>query len=78
MKISICMGSSCFARGNEANLRIIESYIKENGNDIDVDLRGSRCEGLCSEGPIIRVGEKLYKNVDSGTMLDILAQNFSK
>ena len=32
VEIVICMGSSCFARGNEENLRIIESFIAENQN----------------------------------------------
>ena len=31
MKITVCMGSSCFARGNDQNLEFIEKYIKENG-----------------------------------------------
>ena len=29
-KIVICMGSSCFARGNEENLRVIEDFLKSN------------------------------------------------
>ena len=29
-EIKICMGSSCFARGNNENLEIIETFIKEN------------------------------------------------
>ena len=28
--IKVCMGSSCFARGNLDNLNFLESYIKEN------------------------------------------------
>lgn len=31
--IKVCMGSSCFARGNAANLDYIENFVKENGLD---------------------------------------------
>ena len=27
LNITVCMGSSCFARGNEQNLAFLESYI---------------------------------------------------
>jgi NADH:ubiquinone oxidoreductase subunit E len=29
-EISICMGSSCFARGNKATCKKIKSYLKKN------------------------------------------------
>lgn len=35
--IEICMGSSCFARGNKNNLKIIEAYLEKNR--IDCALR---------------------------------------
>ena len=28
LNISVCMGSSCFARGNNENLEFIEKYIR--------------------------------------------------
>ena len=39
-KIVICMGSSCFARGNEENLRVIEDFLKSNNLQTDVLLSG--------------------------------------
>ena len=29
-KIQICMGSSCFARGNNKNLQVLTQYLKDN------------------------------------------------
>lgn len=45
--ITVCMGSSCYARGNAANLEFIENYIKDNGLEAVIDLAGARCEGKC-------------------------------
>lgn len=49
--VKVCMGSSCFARGNAANLDFIENYIKENGIDAKIEVVGSRCENNCAIGP---------------------------
>ena len=43
--ISICMGSSCFARGNKRNLKLIEEYIAKY--HIDCALTGRGCVGKC-------------------------------
>ena len=52
-KIVVCLGSSCFARGNEENIRVVEDYLQKNSyqDDVDVELSGTLCQGRCSEGP---------------------------
>lgn len=75
-KIQVCMGSSCFARGNNKNLQIITQYLKDNGFDAVVELSGLRCCNLCSKGPNITIDGVEYDNVDSGTLIDILDKNF--
>ncbi len=64
LNITVCMGSSCFARGNESNLEFIENYIKENGLDAEIDLAGARCEGKCITGPNITINGVEYTEVD--------------
>ena len=49
--IKVCMGSSCFARGNAANLDYIEKFVKDHGLDAKIDVVGSRCENNCAVGP---------------------------
>lgn len=49
--IKVCMGSSCFARGNAANLEYIENFVKDNKLDAQIDVVGSRCENKCATGP---------------------------
>ena len=48
-EIRICMGSACFARGNDKNAEIIEKYISENNLDAKVELYGARCANICDE-----------------------------
>lgn len=63
LNIKICMGSSCFARGNSKNLDYIEKFIKDNNLDAKIELVGTRCENKCALGPNIVVNGKIYNKV---------------
>ncbi len=64
------MGSSCFARGNDENLEIIEQYIKENNLDTTVEITGSRCDNICTHGPNINIDGVQYYGVDKKKLMD--------
>jgi NADH:ubiquinone oxidoreductase subunit E len=78
--IMICMGSSCFARGNEKTVEACESFLAERGlkDEVDVDLGASLCTGHCAEGPVVVVDGKVYTHVDPLVMRDILEKLFPK
>ena len=78
-KITICMGSSCFARGNEKNLAACEEFLAARGlrDEVDVELGASLCTGNCAQGPIVMVDGRTYTNVDRGVMLDIMNDLFA-
>lgn len=71
-EIKVCMGSACFARGNNQNVEIIENFIKENNLDAKVELVGSHCEGKCAEGPNLYINEKHYSNITPDKIEDLL------
>lgn len=72
IEIVVCMGSSCFARGNEQNLTIIEDFVKAKKIDANVELAGSRCEGKCADGPNLIVNGIVYDKVDKNKLAEIL------
>lgn len=74
IEIKICMGSSCFARGNAQNLEFIENYIKINDLDVQIELTGSRCEGKCACGPNMIINKVEYKNVTCEKIQEILGK----
>ncbi len=73
-KIDICFGSSCFCRGNNEFLEIIEEFIEQHGDKIEIDLRGKSCKEKCSEGPLISINGKELTNIDRGVLIDTLNQ----
>ena len=72
LNITVCMGSSCFARGNASNLEFIENYIKENGLEAEIDLAGARCEGKCVTGPNVIINGVEYTEVDETKLKEVL------
>ena len=46
-QIRICLGSSCFSRGNNTNLGAIKKYLSENNLEAEIDFCGHLCEELC-------------------------------
>ncbi len=77
-QITICMGSSCFARGNERNLAVCEEFLADRGirDEVDVILSGSLCTGNCAVGPVVVVDGRMHTRVDTGVMKDILETLF--
>ena len=75
LNITVCMGSSCFARRNQENLAFLEDYIKEHGIEASIELEGTRCENKCASGPNIYVNGIEYNNVDIDKLKEILEQN---
>lgn len=71
IEVTVCMGSACFARGNEQNLNFIEDIINKNKLNALVKLAGSRCEGKCAEGPNIIVNGVEYNKVDKKKIEEI-------
>ena len=74
--VVICLGSSCFARGNKNTIKVIAEYTKENNLQDKVHFHGGHCFGECARGPILKVGDTIYYGVDDIKALEILREKF--
>ena len=77
-EITLCMGSSCFVRGNARSLEVVRSFLKEHDLEAGIFLKGSRCEGLCSKGPVVQVDDHVYTGVSPEGIEEILDREFGK
>lgn len=75
-EVVICLGSSCFSRGNKKLLQVISNYIKEKGIQDRIHFHGGHCFGSCAEGPILKVNDKIYTEVDELKVMEILYNTF--
>ena len=71
-RITICMGSSCFSRGNKEILERIREFIARHHLTDRVILKGSHCLGNCSNGPSMVVNDRLVSPLSLSTIDAIL------
>lgn len=72
MDITVCMGSSCFSRGNANNAEKIQEIMEKLGITDKVEFKGCLCEGECKKGPNIRINGNLYSSVFPEMIEDII------
>jgi NADH:ubiquinone oxidoreductase subunit E len=77
IEIVVCMGSSCFSRGNKANLDAVQRYLKQRGRKEIVNLVGSRCEEECMHGPNIYINGKRIQCVSPEAIPSIFDREFA-
>jgi NADH:ubiquinone oxidoreductase subunit E len=70
--VTLCLGSSCFTRGNNDHLPLLQQALGEGGLAGRVHLKGSHCEGRCLNGPILRLGDEILERLNPGRIPEVL------
>lgn len=78
VKITVCMGSSCFSRGNCRNLDAIRAWLAANGREAEVELKGCRCGGQCGVGPNIWIGDACHSGLSPEAVPALLGAAFAE
>lgn len=73
VEIVVCLGSSCFARGNAENLSTLRDYAS-HGEGSAVRLNGCLCQDECRQSPNIRIGGTLHHGVTPDRLQLLLRQ----
>ncbi|MBQ9254487.1 MAG: (2Fe-2S) ferredoxin domain-containing protein [Bacteroidales bacterium] len=76
VNITICLGSSCFAHGNNVNLKFIKDYLKDNNLMDKVNFKGELCNKLCNEGPVVVIDNVTYKGINKMQLEQVLDKTF--
>jgi len=77
MQIRICMGSSCFSRGNSRNIEVIQNFLQKRVLPRGVELAGYLCQEHCKEGPNVEINGKTYHAVDPIIITGLLNHHFT-
>lgn len=76
IEMQICLGSSCFSRGNRDVVAYIREYLRKNHLEDKIVFRGARCMDLCSKGPNLKINEKIIEEVTLSKIENILEKEF--
>ena len=75
-KINVCTGTACFVKGAgklvDEFSRMLTIKEGETSEDMKFTLNGLRCVGACSLAPVVLVNEKVYGNVTTKMVADII------
>jgi NADH:ubiquinone oxidoreductase subunit E len=78
IEMQICLGSSCFSRGNKDVVIFIKEYLKKNHLDDKVIFKGARCMGHCSNGPNLHINGTILEGVTISKIESILEKEFAR
>ena len=73
-KIIVCMGSSCFGKGNQATAEAVTQFIEEHKLEDKIEVAGCLCSGHCTEGPNIMINDKLISGVSEQSVGAVIAK----
>jgi NADH:ubiquinone oxidoreductase subunit E len=72
VEVVVCLGSSCYARGNTDNLAILKKYAESHR--VDIRLTGSLCQDHCKQGPNLMIAGQLHHGVTAARLRELLQQ----
>jgi NADH:ubiquinone oxidoreductase subunit E len=78
IEMQICLGSSCFSRGNKDVVNFIREYLRKNHLDDKVIFKGARCMGLCSNGPNLNINGVTIEGVTISKIENILEKELTR
>lgn len=76
-EIVICMGSSCFPRGNNRNAEWLMNHIKERGLEGRIQVTGTLCQNQCKQGPNLTVDGECLCGMDPESLALFVEQRLS-
>ena len=72
--IVVCLGSSCFARGNSDILAVLQQYEQSKGRKASVRLAGCLCQDECKQGPNLKIDGEFHHNITAARLRELLLQ----
>lgn len=75
--VAVCMGTACFVKGADKVVDALKQQLQVEVGEVTPDGLFSidclRCVGACALAPVVIVGEKVYGNVTTDQVKDIIA-----
>ncbi|MDR2763234.1 MAG: [FeFe] hydrogenase, group A [Planctomycetaceae bacterium] len=62
IKITVCVGTSCYAKGSEELLKKIEDFIQTESLGNVLQVEAAFCMENCNKGPTVVIGEKIINH----------------
>jgi len=77
-EMHICLGSSCFSRGNKEVVIFIREYLRKHHLEDKIIFKGARCMGNCSKGPNLKIKNNVVEGVSLATIEALLEKELAR
>lgn len=79
MIVQICVGSSCYLKGAERIVELLQAAIEDHKIDDEVTLAGSFCTGMCNRiGVTVTVDDDIYTGITPENFEDFFTDKVIK
>jgi len=75
-EVVICLGSSCFARGNRTTVKLISEYLRNHNLISSVNFHGGHCFGRCDKGPVLKIDKEFNEKLSLESVNSLLDSFF--
>jgi biotin synthase len=75
LHVCICMGSSCFSRGNNRMVAAVKALMDGQGVGERIVLEGHLCEGLCKHGPNVMIDGELQQHAHPAEVIEAIRRH---
>lgn len=73
MDIEVCMGSSCYSRGSNEIIAMLEKAIQDKTyKDTKIDIKGCLCKNKCMDGPIATINGKEHMQLSADLVTEMI------
>lgn len=74
--VQVCVGSSCYLKGSQEIVDLLESAVAEHGLEEDVVLSGSFCIGKCNRiGVTVQVNDDIHVGITRDNFREFFSKN---
>ena len=74
--VQVCVGSSCYLKGSQEIVDLLESAVEELGLEEDVVLSGSFCIGKCNRvGVTVQVDDEIHVGITRDNFREFFNKN---
>ncbi len=76
--IEICIGSSCYVKGSDSIVMLINDIIKAHQWEDMTEIKGSFCMGTCAQGIGVKINGKQLHITEMDTALELLTSEITE
>ena len=74
--VQVCVGSSCYLKGSQEIVDLLESAVEELGLEEDVVLSGSFCIGKCNRvGVTVQINDDVHVGITTENFREFFKKN---